>query len=217
MSMPERIRTAVAEKQARDNVRMLELAERLDRRENTRGAKAMSLAFAEPSSAQRAAPMSVATAALTIEPEATASVTLTSVAAAAPAERESVVGEALAASAARAASPAPAAPVPTPRPNPRAVAAAPAAPAPQRDLSTDPSFLPLPELRTEEVATPQPQPAQPAPKKKLLTEEPAASLAERMLVESAPADPSVANAYAAAEEEEGGMTGFVLRLMKQEP
>ncbi|MGH6926634.1 MAG: L,D-transpeptidase family protein [Propylenella sp.] len=216
MSMPERIRTAVAEKQARDNVRMLELAERLDRRENTRGANAMSLAFAEPTSAQRAAPMSVATAALTIEPEATASVTLTSVAAAAPAERQSVVGEALAASAARAASPAPAAHVPTPRPNPRAVAAA---PAPQRNLSTDPSFLPLPELRSEEVATPQPQPAPAARplKKKLLTEEPAASLAERMLVESAPADPSVANAYAAAEEEEGGMTGFVLRLMKQEP
>jgi hypothetical protein len=36
-----------------------------------------------------------------------------------------------------------------------------------------------------------------------------------MLVESAPLDPNVANAYATAEQQEGGLTGFVLRLMKE--
>ncbi len=207
MSMPDRVRVAVAEKQARDNVRTLELAERLDRREKTRGANAISLALAEPTSAQRAAPMSIATATLPLEPAATASVTT----AAPPPQPATSV----------AASPEPSAPaarvpVPTPRPaQPVAVAAAPATPQ-QRDLSTDTSFLPLPELRRE-AATPPPQPAVPAspPEKKLLADEGAATLQERMLVESAPADPTVANAYAGAEEQDGGLTGFVLRLMKQ--
>ena len=219
MAMPERIRIAVAEKQARDNVRMLEIAERLDRRENTGGSKAISLALAEPTSAQRAVPMSVATAALSIEPAATASVT-PAAAAPAPATLATAAPVAVSASQAPAAGPADvAAPIPTPRPaQPVAVAAAPAAPAaeaPRRDLSTDPSFLPLPKLRTEEVAPPPPSAPSAPPQKKLLAEEGAATLEERMLVESAPADPSVANAYAEAEQQDGGLTGFVLRLMKQ--
>ena len=41
-----------------------------------------------------------------------------------------------------------------------------------------------------------------------------ASLEERMLVESAPTDPGVANAYANAEE--GGLTGLVLRLYQED-
>jgi hypothetical protein len=43
----------------------------------------------------------------------------------------------------------------------------------------------------------------------------AATLEERMLVESAPSDPGVANAYASEDEEDKGLTGFVLRLIEQ--
>ena len=88
--------------------------------------------------------------------------------------------------------------------------------------SLDPGFLPVPELRSSAApaavpapaATPAPLPE--PPKQTLLAEEEAATLEERMLVESAPHDPNVANAYAEAEEEDGGLTGFVLRLIKQQ-
>lgn len=213
MSMPERIRVAVAEKQARDNVKLVQIAERLDRRQNTNGAKAVTLALAKPTSATRAAPMSVATAALPIEPSATASVS-------SPASSASSSGTTVAAT--RSTGSAGAAPVPTPRPATRSVAvataaAAPTASTPARRDAAGSAFLPVPEAGSEEAAS-APQPAEPSkkPEKKLLTGNETATLEERMLVESAPADPGVASAYAEAEEQDAGLTGFVLRLMKQE-
>jgi murein L,D-transpeptidase YafK len=221
MSMPENIRVAVAETQARDNAKMLQIAERLDRKEAAHGAQALALALATPSSAARAAPMSVATASLpAVEPTATASVasapaaeTTVPVVASAPAEPAADV----------AAVQQPAAPVPAPRPAPpQAVAAAPQPAAASTTASADTSggaFLPVPSLDSdeEEVAAtpPPPRPAAPASAKPKPPEQENATIEERMLVESAPLDPSVANAYAAAEEQDGGMTGFVLRLMKQ--
>ena len=79
----------------------------------------------------------------------------------------------------------------------------------------------MPEPRKQEIAAPAvatqaPAPSPEAPKKKILSDAESAALAERMFVESAPLDPSVANAYAEAETEEGGLTGFVLRLVKQQ-
>ncbi len=214
MSMPERIRVAVAEKQARDNIKLMQLAERLDRKENTNGSQAITLAMAQPSTAQRASPIAISTAALPTEPAATS--TLLS---SAPAQSTVPI----VASAASQPSPDPAPPVPTPRPAAPVVAAAPAStPAAEPAAPANSDFLPVPELRTEEVATPAPapaaeQPAAPEPKReKLLADDGAATLEERMFVESAPLDPSVANAYAEAEAEEGGLTGFVLRLMKQD-
>jgi hypothetical protein len=72
----------------------------------------------------------------------------------------------------------------------------------------------VPELRTEEIpdAPPELAPQGPAPAAAPQDE---TSVAERMLAESEPADPAVANAYAAAAEEEGGLTGFVLKLFKE--
>jgi murein L,D-transpeptidase YafK len=215
MSMPEHIRTAVAEKQARDNAKLLQLAERLDRREGSGGAQALALALNTPSSAERAAPMSVATASLPIEPETTASAPAETSVASAPIQEPAPA----AATASAAPEPAGRAPVPAPRPTPPAAiaAATPApapTPAPARTASAPPAgpaeeaFLPVPSLGGDEPASP-PQAAQPES-----GEERPATLEERMLVESAPLDPSVANAYATAEEQEGGLTGFVLRLMK---
>ncbi len=209
MAMPDRIRTAVAQKQARDNAKLLQLAERFDRREGSGGAQALALAFNTPSSAERAAPMSMATASLAIEPDATASV--------APAPAAEPAPAAAAASATPASEPA-AVPVPAPRPAPPpAVAAATSAPAPAPAASlpasvsaSEEAFLPVPSLGSSEEPSAAPQSEEPQS-----DGERPATLEERMLVESAPLDPSVANAYANAEQQEGGLTGFVLRLMKQ--
>jgi murein L,D-transpeptidase YafK len=203
MSMPDSIRVAVAKKQARDNAKMLLIAERLDRKEDARGAQALALALKTPSSAERAAPMSVATASLPIEPAATASVAPT----AAPQSTAPVAT----ATAPATDSTAPAR-APSPRPASISVSTA-AAAQPLAPSSAEQGFLPVPDLRTEVVEAP---PAAPAPREEVLPPgDGAATLAERMLVESAPADPSVANGHAAAEEQDGGLSGFALRLMKQ--
>jgi murein L,D-transpeptidase YafK len=216
MSMPENIRVAVAEKAARDNAKMLAIAERLDRRQNTDGAEAITVALATPSSAQRAAPMSVATASLPLEPSSTASVSSSTI----------VTAPTVAATAPTTSSQQPAnAPAPTPRPAaPVAVASAPAtSPAPSATTQDTGGFLPVPGLAAAEEEVPAPQPQQPAPtqaavpsEEQLPPDEQPATLEERMLVESEPLDPSVANAYAAAEEEDSGLTGFVLRLITEE-
>jgi hypothetical protein len=71
----------------------------------------------------------------------------------------------------------------------------------------------LPDLRPSQDAAPPPPAAteQPQPEPESPAEN--ATLEERMLVESAPTDPDVANAYANAEE--GGLTGLLLRLYQQ--
>ena len=74
MTMPEPIRIAVAEREARDDAEMLQIAARLDRRQDTNGAAALMLALAEPTSTRIAAPMSVAVGAVSVEPSTTASV-----------------------------------------------------------------------------------------------------------------------------------------------
>ena len=197
MSMPDPIRVAVAEKEAKDAEKMLAIAARLDRKENADGASALMLALAEPTSTKLAGPMSVATAPPDLDPQTTAS-----------------VEAAAAASAVAATAAAPdLAPPPSPRPATVAVEAAPAA-ASAPAAAIEAGFLPIPELRpAQEAATPpqaQPQPAEASPAADQAT------LAERMLVESTPADPDVASAYAAAAAEEGGLTGFVLRLFNEE-
>ena len=88
-----------------------------------------------------------------------------------------------------------------------AVATAPAT-APAADAGS--AFLPVPELRTGEIEAP--SAAEPA-------SEPsggAATLEERMLAGSTPADASVANSYASASEEEDGLTGMVLKLIRKQ-
>jgi hypothetical protein len=105
------------------------------------------------------------------------------------------------------------------------------APAPAAATSEEP-FLPMPDLRGGEDAAPAPAaapaqapavaaapaaPAPPVPAAATPAADPAseaATLEERMFVESAPVDPNVANSYATAEE--GGLTGLVLRLYQQE-
>lgn len=209
MSMPEQIRSAVAKRNAQNEVRMLAVAKRMERKGKLDGARALALALQQPTSAERSAPMSIATASLQLEPAATASVRR----AAAPAAPVAAAPAAPAAVAAVRAAPAPA-----PRP---------AAPAP---AASDPGFLPLPGLRTGEVQAPLPPAApqapaiaQPAPPAPVAPAAPAqrpasdiATLEERMLVGSAPATPDVANAYASASEEDGGLTGFVLRLVRED-
>ncbi len=225
MAMPDTIRVAVAEKQARDNAKMLQIAERLDRREGGDGAELLMAALDTPTSAQRAAPMSVANASVTITPSTRATpeqqplvpAPAPAVASASPPTLAPAPAPRLAPAPSVASSaPAPV-PVPAPRPARAAVATAPAA-APARASSSQASasgFLPLPDLRGEVAAAPPPPPPA-APPPSAAPQDDKATLEERMLVESAPADPSVANAYAAAEQENGGLTGFVLRLMKQQ-
>jgi len=213
MSMPESLRIAAGEKQARDSERMLEIAAKLDRREGGSGAAALTLAFATPSSVERSipAPMSVATAPVSLEPTATEPAMTASVTPAAPAAAEPTAfasTEPTASAPATAVSPPPV--VPTARPAaPVAVATAPAT-APAADA--DSAFLPVPELRTGEIEAPPAPPAEPS-------SEPsggAATLEERMLAGSTPADASVANSYASASEEEDGLTGMVLKLIRKQ-
>ena len=126
MSMPETIRIAVGEKQSRDNQRMLELAAR----QGGTGAAELQVALGTPSSVERStsAPMSVATAPVSLEP--TEPTTTASVAPAAPAAAEATAFAATepTVSAPTAAVSAAPASVPTARPAaPVAVATAPAA------------------------------------------------------------------------------------------
>ena len=201
MEMPERIRVAVAEKQARDNARMLQIAERLDRRENAAGAEALVLALATPSSAERAAPMSIATASL---PDVSTSPAPATTLAVAPAPAP-VTAPAPNVAAATATDPAP---TPAPRPQtPAPATVAAAAPA-----TTDQGFLPVPELRTGDIDTP----ASPPVVEEAAPQVETATLEERMLVESEPLDPSVASAYAAAEAQDGGLSGLLLRLVQEQ-
>ena len=76
MSMPEPLRIALADKQAQDSARMLDLASRLDGKEASNGAEAIRLAMATPSTVDRseALPMSIANASVSIEPAITSSV-----------------------------------------------------------------------------------------------------------------------------------------------
>ncbi len=211
MSMPEPIRIAVEDKEAKDNAKMLLIADRLDRREGGNGVKALQVAMSTPSSADRATPlpMSVAGTAL-LEPETTASVS-------APTTTSTDTGattaeEALAASrrTPAAVASAPAAP-PAPRP-----AAATAVATTQSAPSQAPApaavaagFLPVPDLRTADAEAPKPT-AQTPPAN-------AATLQERMLAGSVPAEAPVANSYASASSEDEGLTGMVLRLIKKKP
>jgi hypothetical protein len=215
MSMPERIRIAVNEKAAKDNEKMLAIAARLDRREGGDSVSALRLALATPTSAEQAAPMSVAAAPVSLEPTTTASVEPEQAApATATTEPPSAAAETASPPVPR---PAPAAaavaetaPPPVPRPAP-AVAAAPSQPPPSAPVTPAPvaesGYLPVPSLGPDTAEAAPPAPA--------ASPSDAASLEERMLVESAPPDSGVANAYAAAEEDENGLTGFVLRLIQQ--
>jgi murein L,D-transpeptidase YafK len=207
MTMPEAIRTAVAEKEARDTQRMLELASR----DGGNGLQAMQLALAAPSSVARStsAPMSIATAPVSLEP--TEPTTTASVAATAPAAA-TVEPAATAFAPAEETVSVPAAAVPAARPAaPVAVAKAPEPTAPAAEpVDANSAFLPVPELRTGEVDAPTaPTPASSAPTRD------DATLEERMLAGSTPEDSGVANSYATASEEEDGLTGMVLKLIKK--
>jgi murein L,D-transpeptidase YafK len=189
MSMPEPVRIALEQKEAKDNTRMLALAEKLDRKEGRNGAAALRLAMGTPTSADRASPLpiSVASGEVSLDPATTASV------AASPAPPVAASSSA-----------------PAPRPA-AAVAAAPPpkpAPAPAATASAADAFLPMPELRT---ATPDAPPAAAAAPANA-----AATLEERMLAGSTPADAPVANSYATATTDDQGLTGMVLKLIKKE-
>jgi murein L,D-transpeptidase YafK len=212
MSMPDPIRIALADKEARDQQRLLEIASKLDRQGKSRGAEALRLALAAPTSTDLAGPMSIAiTSAATIPPDPSPAAPRP----AAPPAMTASVGAVPAADAGTLA-----ATVPQPRPRP-ATSPTPAEPAlAKADPQATPpgaggtAFLPVPELRTSAAA---PEPAAPAPAAPVPAVPPsgAATLEERMLVETAPADSGVANAYASASEEDDGLTGLVLRLFRQ--
>ena len=229
MSMPDPIRIAVGQKQAKDTLQLLALAERQERRGNGAGAAALRLALATPTTAEMAAPMSIALAPAPIAPASPAiaapppSIAVASPPAGPGREPSTTASlEPVAGIPAAAPQPADIAAVPRPRPAvpapavsaPTAVAAAPAPP-------VDQGFLPVPDLRTAAAPAspppPAPAPAAPAPAAPAVATPAgdAATLEERMLVGTAPADSSVANAYAAAAEEDDGLTGLVLRLFQQ--
>ena len=213
MSMPESIRIAVGEKLARDNEKMLQIAAKLDEREGGSGAAAIRLALATPSSVERSTPlqMSVATAAVSLEPapaHSMATEPTTTASVAATAEPTAFVAPAEPTVSAPAAA---VAPSPLPRPEPVAVATAPAS-APVKNTDAEAGFLPVPELRTGEVESPAAPAAEPAPE----GSGGAATLEERMLAGSTPADENVVNSYASASEEEAGLTGMVLKLIRKQ-
>ncbi len=186
MSMPEPIRIALAEKEAKDNERMLLIATRLDRREDASGAASLRLALATPTSVDRSIPLpiSIATVPVSLEPTTTASVGLQPIAPAnlAPPPAAAPVVAVVPTQ------------VPAARPEPAAALAPEVA-----------GFLPVPELRSGEIEA---TPAAASPD--------AATLEERMLAGSTPADTSVANSYASAAEEDAGLTGMVLRLIRKQ-
>jgi hypothetical protein len=81
----------------------------------------------------------------------------------------------------------------------------------------DQGFLPVPELRSSEVASAPaaPKPAAAAPAQTEASSD-TATLEERMLAGSAPNDPTVANSYASASQEDQGLTGMVLKLIRKD-
>ncbi len=220
MSMPEPIRIALADKEAKDNARMLDLASRLDGKEDSSGAAAMRLALATPTSVDRSEPlpMSVAAVPVSLDPTTTASVGSAGVVSQPAAPVDLTSPPPAVATATAAVEPVPSVaevvapdPVHTPRPRPAAVAAAPAAePAPAL-ASEEPGFLPVPDIGSNEVAAAPPPAAAPAQ-----ASPDAATLEERMLAGSTPADASVANSYASASQEDEGMTGMVLKLIRKQ-
>jgi murein L,D-transpeptidase YafK len=209
MTMPEAIRIAVAEKEARDNQRMLELASR----EGGNGLQAMQLALATPSSVARStsAPMSIATAPVSLEPtEPSTTASVSPTATAEPAATAFAPAEETVSAPTAAVAPAPAPNAKPARPVAVANAPEPSAPA-AKPAATDSTFLPVPELRTGEIDTPTAPAAQPASG----STGGEATLEERMLAGSTPDDSGVANSYATASEEEDGLTGMVLKLIKK--
>jgi murein L,D-transpeptidase YafK len=229
MAMPEPIRIALVDKQAQDNARMLELAARLDGKEASHGAGAIRVAMATPTSVDRsvALPMSVATGPVPLEPTTTASVSAGVVSqpatpVASTPGLSSVPATATAATAEPAVAAAPATPqVSAPPPEqPVAVAAAPASTPAPAEPQPD-GFLPVPELTddgSETAAAPPPVPAAaPAGSPQPSGGAPeTATLEERMLAGSSPPDPTVANSYASASEEDEGLTGMVLKLIRKQ-
>jgi murein L,D-transpeptidase YafK len=214
MSMPESVRVAVGEKEARDNQRMLELASR----EGGNGLQAMQLALATPSSVARSisAPMSVATAPVSLEPtEPSTTASVSAATAVTAAEPTAFAPTELVPAAAAVEAPPAAVPVPTAKPAaPVAVARVPdpAPPASEPVADVDSAFLPVPELRTGEIDTP----TAPAGELGSPSTGSEATLEERMLAGSTPDDSGVANSYATASEEEDGLTGMVLKLIKKQ-
>jgi murein L,D-transpeptidase YafK len=205
MTMPEPIRIAMAKKEAGDQKQLIQIASKLERQGKSRGAEALRLALAAPTSTQMAAPMSMVLApAVPAEPGAVAPSMTASVTPAAEPTPPAVQAAPAAAAIA--------APQPRPQPAPQPEAVATAAPQPAPAAS---GFLPVPDLRTGEAAPPSQAAAPSAPPAGTPSPD-AATLQERMLVETAPADDGVANAYASASEEEDGLTGLVLRLYQQQ-
>jgi murein L,D-transpeptidase YafK len=201
MSMPERIRIAVNEKAAKDNERMLEIAGRLDRREGGDSVSALRLALAMPTSAEQAAPMSIAAVPPPLDSAATN----------APRPEQAPIeilenSPTIAATAPVVEEPAP---LPSPRPAPAEVAAAPvqAEPAPAAapvPTPIEPASAPAPDVQIEAVEAPPPA------QEEDVSPSDAATLEERMLVESTP---STANAYASPED--SSLTEYMLRLIPQ--
>jgi hypothetical protein len=182
------------------------------------------LALAEPSSVERSTPlmMSVATAPVSLEPTTTAVESTTAVepamtasVSAQPSGTDTVTSQPLSPPVATAAPPPPAQ-VPAPQ-QPVAVATAPASEPDPIAAAIDAGFLPVPELRSGEVEVPPEAVAAPeAPAGAAGPDSDTATLEERMLAGSTPADASVANSYASASEEEDGLTGMVLKLIKKQ-
>jgi murein L,D-transpeptidase YafK len=217
MSMPEPIRIAVEEKEAKDNAKMLLIADRLDRREGGNGAQALQVAMATPTSAQRAAPLPMSVAGtVSLEPATTASVQPAPASVATPPAVETAKLPAPAVTTVTSATQAALAAASAPRPASTSVATASptASSAPAASTTAAAAgagFLPVPELRTATGDAQQPAAASgTAPSE-------TATLQERMLAGSAAFDPPVANSYASASSEDEGLTGMVLRLIKKKP
>lgn len=221
MSMPESIRIAVADKAARDNEQMLQIASRMDEREGRSGASALRLALSTPTSVERSTPLQMSVAAVPVslerdtapataagsEPAMTASVA-TAPAASASVEAAHPTAGAIVGSAA-------AAPLPAARPQ-VSVASAPQPEPAVPPSPADAGFLPVPELRTGDISEPPPAAAAPPPAAAPTPPSDAATLEERMLAGGSADDASVANSYASASEEEEGLTGMVLKLIKKQ-
>ena len=241
LMMPDEIRVALGKSDAEDDPKMLEMAAKLDRKEGTRAAAVLAGALAAPTTAAMAAPMSVAAAPLSVEPTATASIAATANVPA-PAVAEAPT-EAASPPSIPAHSIANVAPTPT-EASPALQAGsvelaptlagvdpvqpdAPAVPA-QGSISgvqvVTPAVAPAPTTAPPELLAPAPtfaMPAQPPPSPPAdLAQKPtsapdAATLEQRMQAAApAPASPGLANAYAPQPEEEGGLTGFVMKLFE---
>jgi hypothetical protein len=218
MAMPEPVRSALADKQSQDNARMLELAARLDGKEASHGADSIRVAMATLTSVDRSVPLpiSVATAPVSIEPATTASVSSGVVS-----QPAALAGISSAPNAEPAVAEAPAEPqAPAPAASPEAPVAVAATPPAATAAPVVDGFLPVPDLtddssQTAAAAPPKP-PAAEKPAPAVTAPADAATLEERMLAGSAPADPTVANSYASASQQDEGLTGMVLKLIRKQ-